>query len=73
MAFNDAASTEVLAGIMKDIEFSTWLFSVETERRLSEHLKLHLEALFILDADEQDTAYLFEQDSYIRLELQYFF
>ena len=73
LALNDAASTEILAGVMKDIEFSTWLFSVEADRRLSEHLKLHLEALFVLDADEQDTAYFFEQDSHIRFELQYFF
>ncbi len=73
LAVNDAASTEVLAGIMKDIEFSTWLFSAEAERRLGEHLKLHVEALFILDADEQDTAYFFEQDNHIRIELQYYF
>ncbi len=73
LAFNDAASTELLAGIMKDIEFSTWVFSAETDRRLGEHLKLHLEALFLLDADEQDVTYFLEQDSYIHIELQYFF
>jgi hypothetical protein len=58
---------------MKDIELSTWLVSVEADRRLGEHLKLHLEALFILDADEQDTAHFFEEDSHVRFELQYFF
>ena len=72
-ALNDTAGTQILAGIMKDIELSTWLFSAEADRRLSEHLKLHLEALLLLDADEQDTAFYLEQDSHIRLELQYFF
>ncbi|MGB5686061.1 MAG: hypothetical protein WBM35_09625, partial [Candidatus Electrothrix sp.] len=54
LALNDAAGTEILAGLMKDIEFSTSMLSVEADRRLGEHLKLHLEALCILDAAEQD-------------------
>ncbi|MCI5165715.1 MAG: hypothetical protein D3903_06365 [Candidatus Electrothrix sp. GM3_4] len=73
LALNDAAGTEILAGIMKDIEFSTYLFSAEANRRFGEHLKLHLEALFILDAAEQDSVFPLEQDSHLAVELQYFF
>ena len=54
LALNDAAGTEILAGIMKDVELSTCMFSAEADRRFGEHLKLHLEALFLLDAAEQD-------------------
>lgn len=73
LAFNDAAGTEILAGIMKDIEFSTAMFSGEINRRLSEHLKLHLEALFIVDAADQDSVRPLEQDSHLTIQLQYFF
>lgn len=73
LALNDAAGTEILAGLMKDIDLSTSLFSLEAERRLSEHFKLHLEALFIVDAAEQDAVFSLEKDSHLTLELQYFF
>ncbi|MGB5684598.1 MAG: hypothetical protein WBM35_02210, partial [Candidatus Electrothrix sp.] len=61
------------AGLMKDIEFSTSMLSVEADRRLGEHLKLHLEALCILDAAEQDAVSPLAQDSHLTVELQYFF
>ncbi|MCI5139040.1 MAG: hypothetical protein D3922_11645 [Candidatus Electrothrix sp. AR1] len=73
LALNDAAGTEILAGLMKDVEFSTYMFSAEADRRIGEHLKLHLEALFILDAAEQDSVLPLEQDSHLVVEFQYFF
>ncbi|RWX44950.1 hypothetical protein H206_01163 [Candidatus Electrothrix aarhusensis] len=73
LALNDAAGTEILAGLMKDVEFSTYMFSVEADRRFGEHLKLHMEALFLFDAAEQDAVLPFEQDSQLTVELQYFF
>jgi hypothetical protein len=73
LALNDAAGTEILAGLMKDVEFSTYMFSVEADRRFGEHLKLHMEALFFFDAAEQDAVLPFEQDSQLTVELQYFF
>ncbi|WLE97375.1 MAG: hypothetical protein QTN59_00785 [Candidatus Electrothrix communis] len=73
LALNDTAGTEILAGLMKDIEFSTYMFSAEADRRFGEHLKLHLEALFIVDAADQDAVLPLEQDSHLTIELQYFF
>ncbi len=73
LALNDAAGTEILAGLMKDIEFSTYMFSAEADRRFGEHLKLHLEALFVFDAAEQDAVLPLKQDSHLTVELQYFF
>ncbi|MCI5210736.1 MAG: hypothetical protein D3910_18555 [Candidatus Electrothrix sp. ATG2] len=73
LALNDAAGTEIKAGIMKDIEFSTCMFSAEAEHRLGEHLKLHLEVLLLVDPAEQDAVLPLEQDSHFTVELQYFF
>jgi hypothetical protein len=73
LVLNDAAGTEILAGLMKDVEFSTSMFSVEADRRLGGHFKLHLEALYILDAAEQDAVSPLAQDSHLAVELQYFF
>ncbi|MCI5124747.1 MAG: hypothetical protein D3925_09785 [Candidatus Electrothrix sp. AR5] len=73
LALNDAAGTEILAGLMKDVELSTYMFSAEVDRRFGEHLKLHLEALFIVDAAEQDAVLPLEQDSHFTVALQYFF
>ena len=73
LALNDAAGTEILAGLMKDIKLSTSMLSLEADRRLGGHLKLHLEALFILDPAEQDAVSPLAQDSHLTVELQYFF
>jgi hypothetical protein len=73
LALNDAAGTEVLAGVMKDIELSTAMLSVEADRRLGGRLKLHLDALCILDAAEQDAVSPLARDSHLTVELQYFF
>ncbi|WP_446011554.1 hypothetical protein [Candidatus Electrothrix sp.] len=73
LALNDAAGTELLGGVIKDLELSTCIFSLEAGRRISERIKLNAEALLISAADEQDPAYWIEKDSYILLELVYFF
>jgi hypothetical protein len=73
LALNDPAGTEILAGIMKDMQLSTSIFSIEASRRIGERIKLNIEALLIADPAEEDPAYIFKQDNYIKIEAVYFF
>ncbi|XOF34007.1 MAG: hypothetical protein ACL93V_01520 [Candidatus Electrothrix sp. YB6] len=73
LALNDTAGTEILTGIMKDVELSTYIFSVEGKRRIGEQMLLHIEAMSVLDADGTDPASAFADDPHLIFELQYFF
>ena len=73
LAFNDAASTEVLAGMFQDLDGDGSAVSVESGRRLSDHWKVTLDALFILDSPEGDPLHDLRKDDNLRLELSYYF
>ncbi len=73
LAVNDASSTELLAGVIKDIELSSQLYSVEGSRRLGENWKLVLEAAFFVDIDRRDPAYGIRDDDRLKVELLYYF
>lgn len=74
-AFNDADSTELLAGIIYDPQTEESLYSLEYSKRLASDLKLNLE-LRAFQGAEQDsnlkTFYLRDED-YLQLELVKFF
>jgi hypothetical protein len=73
LAVNDAAGTELLAGMIKDVELSSMFFSLEASRRLTDRLKIAADAAFFNDIDEQDTVYGLRDDDFVKLKLLYFF
>jgi hypothetical protein len=73
LAFNDAASTELLAGLIQDIDGSARAVSVEASRRIGANWKLSLEARTFFEIPESDLSYGLGNDDFVLLELAYYF
>ncbi len=73
LAFNDAASTELLAGLIQDIDGAARAVSVEASRRIGSNWKLSLEARTFFEKPESDPFYGLRNDDFILLELAYYF
>jgi hypothetical protein len=80
-AFNDADSSEILAGIIYDPETEETIYSFEANKRLASDLKLNIEAR-VFEGSNISNAYLglanhktasFQDEDYIQLELVKYF
>ena len=72
-ALNDAQSTEVLAGVLVDVEKYSRNFRVEASRRIGESWKATFELQTFANIDEDDPLIAFEDDDYVLLEMAYYF
>jgi hypothetical protein len=73
LAMNDEQSTELLAGLIQDLDGGGRFVSVEASRRLGQSFKLSLEARAILDAQPDELLYGLRNDDYVKLELGWYF
>lgn len=73
-AFNDAESSEILAGFVQDLDYSTTTASLEASTRLSDHLKLTVEGRAFIEVDDEDIVVKqLESDGFIQTQLDYYF
>jgi len=72
-ALNDEASSELLAGMIIDLDNSSRVMSVEASRRLGDNWKINLEARFFSNIDSSDSLISFENDDFMQLELAWYF
>ncbi|MDE1461501.1 hypothetical protein [Spartinivicinus poritis] len=71
---NDVAGTEILMGAVKDLNWHhSYSGLVEASTRLSNQLKLSLEAYFFASNNIRDANYPFRNDDYIQVGLKYYF
>jgi hypothetical protein len=73
LAANDVASTEVLFGIVQDLDDSGTFFNLEASRRLGDDMKLSIEGRFFTDLHRGHPQYAIRDDSYLQLELAHYF
>jgi len=73
MAFNDAASTEALMGLIQDMNRSGTFFTLESSTRITDHWRISLEAFFVLDSSAAEINYDLRDDDYLQIELLYYF
>ena len=73
LAFNDADSSEILAGLFHDLTLGSEMLRVEASTRIGEDLKLSIEAQGFARMDPRDLAYGLRDDDYLRLELGWYF
>ena len=73
LALNDTQSTEVIAGVLADADHTTRTLSVELKRRLSDQWSVKLEAIVLMDVDEEDIIYDTRRDSFVALNMTYNF
>lgn len=70
---NDVHSTKVLLGAILDCSSDGRIYTIESSRRLSNHLTLNIEATLFTDLPVTSPYYSYRQDDYIQLGLEYFF
>jgi hypothetical protein len=70
---NDAAGTEILAGLSQDIGSSSRFGSVEASRRFGDNWRASLELRAFLDVAEDDFLFDVRDDDFLRLELAYYY
>ena len=74
LGVNDAAGTELLAGISVDLDESGHVLQVEASRRLTDNVKFFLEAWSFFDLEENQTyLYSIRDDDFARLQLFFYF
>ncbi|MFK5915286.1 MAG: hypothetical protein QM484_13025 [Woeseiaceae bacterium] len=73
-AKNDEQDTTVLIGVIADRESQERLYSIEGSRRMGESMKLTIEArMFDGLTNSNSLLYSFRNDSFIQMELAYYF
>ncbi|MBU0682369.1 MAG: hypothetical protein KKD73_13210 [Proteobacteria bacterium] len=73
LAFNDAASSQILLGLVQDLEYSSRLLTVEAGRRLHENVRLNLEVALFMDGATGSVDNALGDDDFIKLELLAYF
>jgi hypothetical protein len=73
LAVNDAESTEVLAGLIQDLDSTARALSVEASRRIGSNWKLFLQAWGFFDSPGEDLLYNVRDDDFLQIELAYYF
>ena len=73
LAFNDEASTDLLAGVIIDVEGDATTLNLEASRRIGGRWKVELEARAWTGVDRDDPIFPFRRDDYVQLMLSRFF
>lgn len=72
LALNDIASTELLAGVIYDLDYESTSFQVEASRRLGDKWKISLDGRFF-SADDADQMSSMNRDDHIQIGLERYF
>jgi hypothetical protein len=73
-AANDAAGTEILLGFIQDLDNSrSQSGKLEASMRLSNQMRLRLDAWFFQSQRPAEPLYFVRQDDFIELSLDYYF
>ncbi|MBX2867796.1 MAG: hypothetical protein KTR18_03940 [Acidiferrobacterales bacterium] len=73
LAFNDAESSELLAGIFVDQDDDSTSLRIEGSRRVFGDAKLSLEAQAFSNIDENNVSYEFRNSDFVELSLELYF
>jgi hypothetical protein len=74
LAFNDAASSAILAGISQDLDNAgTQSFVMEFATRINQGLTLNVDIFLLMSDDVDNVSYQFKRDDYVQLSLNYYY
>ena len=73
LAFNDVQGTELVAGVLGDLDHDYRSLNLELKRRLSDSWSMRLEVLAVLSADPLDLTYDGRRDSFLGVGFTYSF
>jgi hypothetical protein len=72
-AVNDADGSELLAGLIQDLDSSVHILSIEASRSFGANWKLFLQAWGFLDSPADDLLFSVQDDNFLQVELAYYF
>uniref|UniRef100_UPI003561E9A9 hypothetical protein n=1 Tax=Neptunomonas sp. TaxID=1971898 RepID=UPI003561E9A9 len=73
LALNDTASTELLAGIIYDLDYDSSSFQIEASRRLADKWKITLDGRFFSADDSADMMSSMDKDDHIQIGVERYF
>ena len=73
LVWNDAQSTELLAGVIIDLDNQGRVYNLEASRRFGDSWKFNIEAKLFSHLDQQDVLYSFRQEDHLQAELAWYF
>ena len=73
IAVNDAADSQLLSGIVSDLNGGGHFLNIEASRRFGNFWKVELELRLLLDVDQTDPLRSLHRDDHVQLELLRFF
>ncbi len=73
LGLNDVQGTELLSGVLVDLETGARLVNVEGSRRIGDRWRVYLELRSFIGIPESDFMYGFRADDYVLLEAARFF
>jgi len=73
LTVNDPQSTELLVGLIQDVDSSTRALKVEASRRLADNWRLTLEAWSFFGNPNNDPLASLRDDDYLRVTMAYYF
>ena len=73
ITLNDEQSSEALLGVITDLEYGSYSFSIEASRRLYDSFKFNFEVRFFDSSEPRDLAYGFRKDDYAQIGLAWYF
>jgi hypothetical protein len=73
LTLNDVQDTALLAGVILDLDQEERIFSLEFERRLTDHLSLEVEGQVFDNVDSGDVLGGFARDSFVEIRLSWYF
>ncbi|MBX9606665.1 MAG: hypothetical protein K2Y51_10605 [Gammaproteobacteria bacterium] len=73
LAVNYASNSQVLSGVVVDVQNGGEFFSVEASRRFGDHWRLELELRVLMNIAPTDVFYGTRHDDYVQVELARFF
>jgi hypothetical protein len=73
VSLNDVDGSEVLAGVLRDLDSGVTTGTLEASRRLGEGLRVELTGRVFESGDVTDPVYWFRRDDYLQMVLEYHF
>jgi len=73
LAFNDVQDTQILFGVIGDLDSDTRFWNLEASRRFRDNWVISVESRLIRDPDETDPIFSLRNDDHLQLEVAYHF
>lgn len=73
LSFNDAPGTQILGGVLTDLESGTALGTLEASRRIGTGWTLGMVGRLFLSDDPEDPLHWFRRDDYLEATVEYYF